>query len=164
MRIFANKRNDRLTAIILFLLFAFSFTSIYQIELPKLRSDVLGPQIFPMILSALGMLASIALFIFPQDNKEPLNFDQKKRLIIAAILLIAYALCFEALGFIASTILISVAVAYMFGLSVKAAFIYGILLALLSYILLAGALELNLPQTFLEEIIISPIEMIKGVR
>ncbi len=164
MILFGKKRNDRLTAITLFLLFAFLFINIYSIELPRLRSDYLGPQIFPLIISALGMVSAVFLFIFPQDNKKPLEASQWKRLLIAGFLLIAYAFCFENIGFIASTILISVAVAYIFGLSIPKALVFAALLSVLSYILLAGLLELNLPQQFLEEWVIYPIEIMKGVR
>ncbi|MFV0430569.1 MAG: tripartite tricarboxylate transporter TctB family protein [Alphaproteobacteria bacterium] len=152
MKIVKDRLNDRIAAVILFMLFLFALVDIQNVYVP-FSPDPLGPKMFPSIIAAIGMLASIYLFFSPAQNKAALEKSQIVKMLLAGFLLLFYAFCFELLGFIISTAIVTFIVSYMFGLSPLRAIIYAILLSVLSYILLVGGLELNLPKRIIEDTI-----------
>lgn len=72
----------------------------------SLQGDVIGPAFFPRLLTVLGILLGILLFVqgVPDAKKEKLAEEGSDiTALVPAAMLLAYALVFEPLGFLLAT-------------------------------------------------------------
>lgn len=72
----------------------------------SLQGDVIGPAFFPQILTVLGIVLSVLLFVqgAPSTKKEKVDGDGSDIMaLVPAAMLLAYALVFELLGFLLAT-------------------------------------------------------------
>lgn len=77
-----------------------------------LQGDVVGPAFFPRILTGLGLILALLLFVRggPRGQSDvPSGKDSDVTALIPAVMLLGYALLFQPLGFVISTPLFLIA-------------------------------------------------------
>ncbi|KGI57260.1 tripartite tricarboxylate transporter TctB family protein [Campylobacter sp. MIT 97-5078] len=112
--------------------------------------EPLGPRPFPIATLALIAFCSILLLFFAEDTKvEWGNLALWKKLIILAIALLLYALCFEFLGFIICTACLMFIMALLFNANVLKALIFSIVSSFILYYFFDNLLQITLPFGFI---------------
>lgn len=119
--------------------------------------DPIGPRPYPMmILSFLAVLVAIIAFRpakFAEKIDLGLNKPIIKNLVICTAAMTLYAVLFEMLGYIVATTLMAWVVGILFGGKVHKALIASVVMAVSSYYLFNGPLEVSLPSGILEPIL-----------
>lgn len=119
--------------------------------------DPIGPRPYPvMILILLAILVAIIAFRpakFAENIDLGLNKPIIKNLVFCTIAMILYAVLFEVLGYILATTLMAWAVGVLFGGKVHKALIASLVMAVGTYFLFNGPLEVTLPAGILEPIL-----------
>lgn len=136
--------HDRIFAIMFLLFFTFCIIETYMLKV-AFSPDPLGPKAFPYIVSILGVISAVFLFIFPSENKENFIEGDKRKLLTIGCLLLSYALVFEPLGFMISTFFITSFVSMMLKIKPLWALIYAAILSVGGYYFFTEILQLNLP-------------------
>ncbi|KPQ28563.1 MULTISPECIES: tripartite tricarboxylate transporter TctB family protein [unclassified Halomonas] len=139
---------DRVMGIALIGLAAFIAVQAAQMEMP-FSSEPVGPKAFPLGLSILLILLSLVLIFRPGDNGSWPHKALALRLILVLVLLLAYAVLFTQLGFIASSLLVITALARLFDATWGKALITGIVMSIVGYFLFTAALGISLPSGYL---------------
>ncbi len=113
-----------------------------------LQGDVIGPAFFPRILTALGLVLGVLLFVQGRPREaqdEPASGSDITALVPAAMLL-AYALVLEWLGFPVATVLFLIsAFRYLGHPSWIGAAAYAVVITAAVFALFQYALDLKLP-------------------
>jgi putative tricarboxylic transport membrane protein len=105
MRMKISLGSDRIAALLflgLVLVYGWGGTQLTA----SLQGDVIGPAFFPRLLTVLGILLGILLFVqgVPDAKKEKLAGEgSDSTALVPAAMLLAYALVFEPLGFLLAT-------------------------------------------------------------
>jgi putative tricarboxylic transport membrane protein len=136
---------DRIFAgALLALTLVYAFFAFFAIKAP-IQYDPLGPEAWPRLL-ALLMLACTGLLLWkPAVGDFDVDRPTWARLGLVLVLLIAYALLFEPLGFVLSTALFSTITSRLLGAAWTKAAIFGVAVGVGGYVLCVGLLDLNLP-------------------
>ena len=112
--------------------------------------DPVGPRAYPLLLLALMGAGSLWLVIKPGMLDQQLHVPTVMRSTLCVLVLLAYALLFEPLGFVASTAL----AAFFLGLLYTGRLVYcaisGVLMGVLLYGLFDYLLDVPLPLGVLE--------------
>ena len=136
--------NDRIFSVILILLVsAYGFFAVFEISAP-IQYDPLGPEGWPRFLTVIALLLCLSLLRAPQENRKG-AFSNLRQVLLAAVLLAAYALLFEALGFALATAVFCTALATILGARPLQAVLFGGLAGLGLYACAIYLLGLNLP-------------------
>ncbi|WP_251976293.1 tripartite tricarboxylate transporter TctB family protein [Salinicola avicenniae] len=135
---------DRILSLLLLGLAAFVAVQAWQLEVP-FSYDPVGPKAFPLILSGLLAILAIVLFVRPGASGQWPTGALLLRLVFTMVLLGLYAALFVNLGFLITTALVSVVIAWLFGATPGKALLGGVLLAVGSYLLFTHALGISLP-------------------
>ncbi|MCB1354286.1 MAG: tripartite tricarboxylate transporter TctB family protein [Rhodobacteraceae bacterium] len=136
---------DRIfAAVLLFLSLIYAFYAFFVIKAP-FQYDPLGPEAWPRLLSVIMILCSGALLLRPIIQNFDVDGATWKRLAIVLALLAGYAVLFEPLGFIISTVLFATVTSRLLGAVWKRAALFGLGVGVGGYLLCAGLLDLNLP-------------------
>ncbi|HKI74932.1 MAG TPA: tripartite tricarboxylate transporter TctB family protein, partial [Pseudomonadales bacterium] len=107
--------------------------------------EPVGPKAFPILLAVLMALCCGVLLAAPdRDTQWPHAAVLAKGALLIVVLL-TYASLFEALGFPLATGLMVIALSRLFGASLKAGLISGVLVGVLGYIVFDRLLEVSLP-------------------
>lgn len=104
-----------------------------------------GPGVFPRLISVPLVILSIYLLIRPGVNQRWPQHAAMLRQLALVVLLTAYAACLEPLGFLLSTLIVTVVLTRLFGANWKQALISGVLLTVALYVLFDIALGIPLP-------------------
>lgn len=136
--------SSRVAALVLLV-----FSIVYGIAGSRIEyafsSDPLGPRVFPIILAILlALLAVIYLFVPGRSEPWPRGSLLARSILLPLLILIA-ALVFEPLGFAAAMFLLTGGVARIFGASVRASLISGVVQSGLWYLIFVYLLEVYLP-------------------
>lgn len=119
--------------------------------------DPIGPRPYPvMLLTLLAVLVAIIAFRpakFAEKIDLGLNKPIIKNLVICTIAMTLYAVLFEMLGYIVATTLMAWVVGILFGGKVHKALIASVVMAVSSYYLFNGPLEVSLPAGILKPIL-----------
>lgn len=107
--------------------------------------DPLGPEAWPRILSVVAALCCLYIIARPDGYKFKVLGHTLTRIALVVLLLSAYAVLFERLGFIISTALFCGVLSNMLGATGKQAVLFAIASGILGYGLCVGLLDLNLP-------------------
>jgi len=116
----------------------------WKLDVPFAYEPV-GPRAFPLLLSALMALCCLVLLVNPDRHH---SFPDAATLVKGALLfavLLAYGALFEVLGFPIGTALMVILVCRIFGGSLLAGVLAGLLVASLGYLLFDRFLEVTLP-------------------
>lgn len=144
---------DRIFAFIMLLIIVgYGYIAFTVIEAP-FQYDPLGPESWPRILAIFAALCTLYILIRPDAIKLQMTKAIWVRIVIVSILLFGYAMAYEPLGFIVSTILFCTLFARLLGAKILSALYFGIGSGILGYILCAEILDLNVPSGLLNFII-----------
>lgn len=122
----------------------YGFIAFTVIKAP-FQYDPLGPEAWPRILSVVATLCCFYIIVRPDRLRFNVLGHTLIRIGLVVLLLSAYAVLFERLGFIVSTALFCGVLSRMLGATNKQAVLFGAASGLLGYGLCAGLLDLNLP-------------------
>lgn len=139
---------DRVLGIGLIGLAAFIAVQALQLEIPFSYEPV-GPKAFPLGLSILLTLLSLAMILRPGDNGSWPHKALALRLLLVLVLLLVYAVLFRQLGFIVSSLLVVTALARLFDATWGKALITGVVMSIVGYFLFTAALGISLPSGYL---------------
>ena len=107
--------------------------------------DPVGPRAYPLLLLVLMAAGSLWLILRPGHLEHLLSRHQSLRALLCVLVLLAYALLFEPLGFIPSTALAATVLGLLFGGRPLACVISGALMGVLLYVLFDLLLDVPLP-------------------
>ena len=107
--------------------------------------DPVGPRAYPLLLLVLMAAGSLWLILRPSHLEHLLTRHQSLRALLCVLVLLAYALLFEPLGFIPSTALAATVLGLLFGGRPLACVISGVLMGVLLYVLFDLLLDVPLP-------------------
>ena len=108
-------------------------------------TDPLGPAAFPLVAAGLLALGGLALLFESQEAVEPLEPGAARRLTLASLSFVAYALLLAPLGFLPATALEFAALALLFGGRVAPSLAAGVAFAAFLFFLFVYGLGLPLP-------------------
>ncbi|TWI58773.1 putative tricarboxylic transport membrane protein [Pseudomonas duriflava] len=116
--------------------------------------EPVGPRAFPLLMLGLMCASLVYLLVKPtplsqEHDEQPMDAPTLRKILVCFLLLLAYALLFEALGFIVSSTLAGMAFARLYGGRWKGSAITSVLLSIGLYILFDRILDVPLPQGLL---------------
>lgn len=124
--------------------------------------DPLGPRPYPLTLLTLLILTGLYLTLRPITKTNSKHIDTTdvtsehnglKNIIICTIALFAYGALFEGLGYVVATILMAWIIGCLFGGAWQKSLIASVLIAVSTYLLFVGLLEVKLPSGLLSFIL-----------
>jgi putative tricarboxylic transport membrane protein len=137
--------NDRIFGILMLVLAVAYGWGATQFPEPFGGAESVGPETFPKVIAVVLALSSLYLIVKPDpDNAWPKG-RVALELIIAVLVLIAYTLLLEPLGFIVSTLLAVGTLCWRMGAAPVRAFVTGGVAGIVVYLLFTYALDLALP-------------------
>ncbi|WP_211248309.1 tripartite tricarboxylate transporter TctB family protein [Halomonas halodenitrificans] len=137
--------NDRILGILLIALAVAYGWGATQLPVPFGGSEAVGPETFPLLLSAVLVLSSLYLIVRPDpDNAWPWSRTGLE-LVIAVVVLVFYAALLQPLGFILSTTLAVGTLCWRMGSAPVRAFVIGAASGVVVFVLFTFALDLALP-------------------
>ncbi|MEC9482453.1 MAG: tripartite tricarboxylate transporter TctB family protein [Halomonas sp.] len=137
--------NDRIFGILMLVLAVAYGWGATQFPEPFGGSEAVGPETFPKVIAGVLALSSLYLIVKPDpDNAWPKGRTALE-LIIAVLVLIAYTLLLEPLGFIVSTLLAVGTLCWRMGAPPVRAYVTGGVAGIVVFALFTYALDLALP-------------------
>ncbi|WP_066804762.1 tripartite tricarboxylate transporter TctB family protein [Moraxella oblonga] len=119
--------------------------------------DPIGPRPYPVIILVLLAILTTIIAFRPAKLAEKIELGLTKpiikNLVICTIALTLYAVLFEILGYIVSTTLTAWVMGVLFGGKTTKAFIASLIMAVATYYLFNGPLEVSLPAGVLRPIL-----------
>lgn len=135
--------SDRLTGLITIIIALAFFASATQLDAPFF-ADPLGPKAFPMLISAVALIAGMVILLRPDEEPDWPALATFGRLILAMLVLVFYAYSLKPMGFLASTSIAAAAISYQIKSDAVKACIIGICLSGVLFIIFKFALGLSL--------------------
>ncbi|OYD25531.1 tripartite tricarboxylate transporter TctB family protein [Oceanimonas baumannii] len=135
---------DRCFSLALMVLAVALGAAAWQLDVP-FQYEPVGPKAIPLILAVLLFGTALWLAIRPDRLKQAYTGGLFLRHVLVVLCLLAYAWCFEWLGFVLATWLVGTIFARLFGLGWRAALLYSAILGGMGHLLLSWLLELNVP-------------------
>ncbi|TDX28438.1 putative tricarboxylic transport membrane protein [Modicisalibacter xianhensis] len=137
--------NDRIFGILMLVLAVAYGWGATQFPEPFGGAESVGPETFPKVIAVVLALSSLYLIVKPDpDNAWPKGRIALE-LIIAVLVLIAYTLLLEPLGFILATLLAVGTLCWRMGAAPVWAYVTGGVAGVVVYLLFTFALDLALP-------------------
>lgn len=112
--------------------------------------DPVGPRAYPLLLLALMGAGSLWLIFKPGLLEQQLHMPTVKRSALCVVVLLAYAVTFEPLGFILSTALAVLVLGLLFTGRIVPCIISAVLMGVLLFVLFDYLLDVPLPLGVLE--------------
>ncbi|OLO08467.1 tricarboxylic transporter [Salinicola sp. MH3R3-1] len=145
-----SKFNDRVFGLVMLVIAVAYYYGATQFPVPFGGSEAVGPETFPKLLAVILAVCSLYMIVKPDaDNPWPVATTFLE-LGIAVVVLIAYALLLEPLGFIISTMLAVGTLCWRMGARPKKAYLTGLISGAVVFVLFTYGLELPLPLGLLE--------------
>lgn len=114
--------------------------------------DPLGPRPYPILLLSLLVLSCVYLTLRPKSLSDVTGLKYNplilKKIAFTLLFFFIYAFTFEFLGFPIATAIMCAAIGILFGGTVKASLISGVLLGITCYVLFDLLLDVPLPLGF----------------
>lgn len=107
-------------------------------------SDPVGPKVFPLVIGAIAVLASVVLLLTPDENPEWPHGATWLHLGIALVVLVAYAYALQPMGFLVPTAIASGVVSYQISPRLQTATLTGVGISLTLFVIFKYALGLGL--------------------
>lgn len=137
--------NDRIFGVLMLVLAVAYGWGATQFPVPFGGSEAVGPETFPKVLAVVLALSSLYLIVKPDpDNAWPKGRIVLE-LIIAVLVLIAYTLLLQPLGFIPATLLAVGTLCWRMGAAPVRAYVTGGIAGVVVYLVFTYALNLALP-------------------
>ncbi|MGE6245702.1 tripartite tricarboxylate transporter TctB family protein [Psychrobacter proteolyticus] len=119
--------------------------------------DPIGPRPYPILIFSLLAFGALVVAFRPPKFTKPIDLGLTKpiirNLVLCALALLVYALIFELLGFILSTIIMSFALGLLFAGNPTKSFTFSVLISIGLYVLFDMFLDVKLPLGLLSRII-----------
>lgn len=135
--------SDRLTGLITIVVALAFFAGATQLEQPFF-ADPLGPKAFPMLISAVGLIAGMVLLLRPDEEPKWPGMATVFRLVLATLILVFYAYSLKPLGFLVSTAIAAAALSYQIKAELVRSVLIGICLSGGLFVIFKFALGLSL--------------------
>jgi len=113
-------------------------------------AETVGPETFPTILSVVLVVGSLYLMVKPDPDAQWPVGKSAMELVVSLVVLVAYALLLEPLGFVIATTMAVGTLSWRMGANPKPAFMTGLLSAIVVFVLFNYGLSLSLPAGLLE--------------
>lgn len=137
--------NDRIFGVLMLVLAVAYGWGATQFPEPFGGAESVGPETFPKVLAVVLALSSLYLIVKPDpDNAWPVGRTALE-LVIAVVVLIAYTLLLEPLGFIIATLLAVGTLCWRMGAPPVRAYVTGGVAGVVVFLLFTFALDLALP-------------------
>lgn len=136
--------QDRILSVVTLLLSGVVIFAATKFHVPY-QYEPLGPKAFPVMIAGLLAVASLWLFFRPDEDKWQPSAQVVGKLVAAVVLMFVYALLYDTLGFLLSTLLISGLFSWLFGARPVTAALYAAAISIVGYFVLSWVLELNVP-------------------
>lgn len=148
-RLAASLNADRVAALLFLALFALYGIAGYGIP-PALEADVVGPGFFPTIIAVAGVALALIMLFRPHpggdEARQGRMFDLDLTACVPAVLLLAYVLSLETIGFVTATVLfLAVTFRYLGRLSWARSGFYSVVVTVAVVALFRYGLDLKLP-------------------
>jgi putative tricarboxylic transport membrane protein len=140
--------SDRLLGGISILLALAFIWGAWQIE-TGLMLDPLGPRTFPIIIGVVLAISSIYLLVRPDPEPDWPARGRALEILLAVVVMIAYALLLEPLGFILASALAVFVLSWRLGGGLGTSVVVGIGVSLLIYVVFHTVLGLSLARGLL---------------
>ena len=135
--------SDRIFGLIFAVLALALLASAMYLESPFF-ADPVGPKTFPILIAIAALLCALVIIIVPdQDPKWP-NFSTLRKLFLALIVLIFYALALKPLGFLLPTAVASAILSFQISPKFLGATVTGIGLSSCLFLIFKFGLGLSL--------------------
>lgn len=141
--------NNRILGLGALSLAAFMLWFGYGLQAP-VAYEPLGPAAFPMVVAAIMALCGVRLLLKGGGHAEPLPPGALGRILAVVLVLVAYAVVFEPLGFIPATALMVCLVGRLFGGNWVKTLTAGVVGSILLFLLFDRGLDVVLPPGILE--------------
>ncbi|MDB6454174.1 tripartite tricarboxylate transporter TctB family protein [Falsirhodobacter sp. 20TX0035] len=115
--------------------------------------EPVGPRAFPMITALVIGICGAILLVQGGGEAEPVNRKTLIGLIMLCLTLLIYAVLFERLGYVLSTLGMSTVVALIFGAKPHQAILSAVVLSVGSYLLFDHGLDVVLPTGLLGDLL-----------
>jgi putative tricarboxylic transport membrane protein len=135
--------SDRLTGLITIVVALAFFAGATQLEQPFF-ADPLGPKAFPMLISAVGLIAGMVLLLRPDEEPRWPGMATVLRLVLATLILVFYAYSLKPLGFLVSTAIAAASLSYQIKAKLVRSVLIGICLSGGLFVIFKFALGLSL--------------------
>nr|WP_298412556.1 tripartite tricarboxylate transporter TctB family protein [uncultured Halomonas sp.] len=137
--------NDRVFGVLMLVLAVAYGWGATQFPEPFGGAESVGPETFPTVLAVVLALTSLYLIVKPDpDNAWP-SGSIWLELIIAVVVLIAYTLLLQPLGFVIATTLAVGTLCWRMGAALLKAYLTGLIAGVVVFLLFTYALDLPLP-------------------
>ncbi|MDX1755289.1 MAG: tripartite tricarboxylate transporter TctB family protein [Marinobacter sp.] len=138
-------RGDRILGLFLLVLAVAYGWAAQQWPEPFGGAETVGPETFPTLLAIVLAVSSLYLMVKPDpDAAWPLGRTAGE-LVLAVVILVAYAFVMEPLGFVAATTLAVGTLAWRMGARPLPAFLTGVSAAVVVFVIFNYGLSLSLP-------------------
>jgi len=107
-------------------------------------SDPVGPKVFPLVIGGVAVLASLVLLLRPDENPEWPHGATWLHLVIALVVLVAYAYALRPLGFLLPTAVAAGVISYQISPQTRTAALAGVGLSAGLFVIFKYALGLGL--------------------
>lgn len=135
--------SDRIFGLVVLMVALAFIASATQIQ-TSFMSDPVGPKAFPMIIGAIAGLCGLIMMIRPDPDPEWPKGRTFIALLIAVIVLIAYAYALKPLGFLIPTAIAAAILSYQISPRIGPAILSGLGLSVGLFLLFKFALGLGL--------------------
>lgn len=135
--------SDRIFGLVFALLALAYIASATQIQTSFL-SDPVGPKTFPILIGIVGAISSIFIVIRPDPNPTWPSLRTFGALLVAVVVLIAYAYALDPLGFLLPTAIAASVLSYQIKPRIGIAALSGIGLSIGLFVIFRYALGLGL--------------------
>jgi len=158
--------NDKIMSLVLIALAVFIFTNART--LPALPGQPVGPALFPMTISVLLAIVSIAIFARSaaqrSDKKSHWitighrpDFRTLLSVVLIPVTIIFYIMVADETGFIAASVIILSVMMLAYGVGLWASLAIAILMSVICFLLFRMALFVPLPEGFLDQVLMEII-------
>ena len=135
--------SDRIFGFITALLALAFFASTNNLESPFF-SDPVGPKTFPYLISAVAFISGAVMILFPDPSPTWPKLTTVLKLIFSVLILVGYAFTLKPLGFLLPTATAAGILSYQISPKPGSAFITGIILSIMLFIVFKYFLGLGL--------------------
>ncbi|MDO5102051.1 MAG: tripartite tricarboxylate transporter TctB family protein [Lautropia sp.] len=144
--------NNRILGVAALLVAAFLVWYGHALEAP-VSYEPIGPRVFPMIVAGLMGLCGLILLLRGGGQTEPNPSGANLRIALMVVVLVAYAVLFELLGFVLATALMAMLLGHLFGGSWLKSALGGLVLGIALFLLFDKVLDVVLPTGLLGELL-----------
>jgi putative tricarboxylic transport membrane protein len=136
-------KSDRIFGLVVVLSALAYFAGAWQIQ-AGMMMDPLGPRAFPMLIAVAALICGIGIILRPDAEPEWPGLRAWAAMVIALVVLVAYAYTIVPLGFLIPTAIASAVIGYLIEPKATQSVIMGLGLSVVLYVIFKYGLGLGL--------------------